>query len=238
MHYASSWKLDVIPVLLEAGASVNLLDEKGLSALWYAAHDYKLTKTKPTKSKSAITALMAAGADPHLGRSPLKDCRIEETMKAYIRSLCQDCDKSDVSKDECKNYYIDEYDDLPLSSPQPEFRKVDDPDVFISDPPNPKYDAFNTIIISNALLLHKLLLTKRGEQVVQRKTELNRRLVEHTFELNYTYASENILLQIAGRNKNTHNASDKDPTESRRDLVSKVRFRIHLRFRLQMKFLD
>ena len=82
MHYASSWKLDVIPVLLEAGASVNLLDEKGLSALWYAAHDYKLTKTKPTKSKSAITALMAAGADPHLGRSPLKDCRIEKTMKA------------------------------------------------------------------------------------------------------------------------------------------------------------
>ena len=83
-----------------------------------------------------------------------------------------------------------------------------------------------------------MLLTKRGEQVVQRKTELNRRLVEHTFELNYTYASENILLQIAGRNKNTQNASDKDPTESRRDLVSKVRCRVHLMFRLQMKFLD
>ena len=238
MHYASSWKLDVIPVLLEAGASVNLLDEKGLSALWYAAHDYKLTKTNSTKSQTAIAALMAAGADPHLGRSPLTDCRIEKTMKVYIRSLCKDCDKGDVSKEKCKNYYIDEYDDLPLSSPQPEFRKVDDPDVFISDPPNPKYDAFNTIIISNALLLHKLLLTKRGEQVVQRKTELNRRLVEHTFELNYTYASENILLQIAGRNKNTQNASDKDPTESRRDFVSKVRCIVHLRCRLQMKFLD
>ena len=217
---------------------MNLLDEKGLSVLWYAAHDYKLTKTNSTKSQTAIAALMAAGADPHLGRSPLTDCRIEKTMKVYIRSLCKDCDKGDVSKEKCKNYYIDEYDDLPLSSPQPEFRKVDDPDVFISDPPNPKYDAFNTIIISNALLLHKLLLTKRGEQVVQRKTELNRRLVEHTFELNYTYSGVNILIQIAEQNNNTRNASDKDPTESRRDFVSKVRCIVHLRCRLQMKFLD
>ena len=127
------------------------------------------------------------------------------------------------------HHYDGEYDDIPLSTPlKPEF------DGYLEF----HGDLGNPMTISNALLLHKLLLTKRGEQVVQRKTELNRRLVEHTFELNYTYASENILLQIAGRNKNTHNASDKDPTESRRDLVSKVRFRIHLRFRLQMKFLD
>ena len=58
---------------------MNLLDEKRLSALWYAARPSHINS-----SRSTVAALMAAGADPHLGRSPLTDCRIGKTMKAYV----------------------------------------------------------------------------------------------------------------------------------------------------------
>ena len=176
---------------------MNLLDEKRLSALWYAARYIN------SKSRSTVAALMAAGADPHLGRSPLEDCRINKTMKVYIRSLCDKCDKSDDSKDECKNYYIDEYDDLPLSTPQP-----------VQGFQGQEGDYLG--IISNALLLHKLLVTGRGEQVVRRKSELNRRLVKHTCELNETSSLTSLIKSG--------------------ETISKVRCRVHLRFRLQMKF--
>ena len=196
MHHASNLYPEVIPVLHDGGASVNLLDEKRLSALWYAARYIN------SKSNSSVTALMAAGTDPQLGRSPLKDCRIEKTVKVYIRSLCKNCDKSDDSKDECKNYYIDEYDDLPLSTPQP-------------------VQGFKGEgIISNALLLHKLLVTGRGEQVVRRKSELNRRLVKHTCELNDTYLLSSLI----------------ESGDFVSNFVSKVRCRVHLRFSLHMKF--
>ena len=171
MHYATRFNPEVIPVLHDGGASVNLLDEKRLSALWYAARPSHINS-----SRSTVAALMAAGADPHLGRSPLTDCRIGKTMKAYIISLCDKCDKSNDSKDECKDYYFNEYDDLPLSTPQPVqgfmgHELIPIPYRYLG-------------IFSNALLLHKLLVTGRGEQVVRRTSELNRRLVEHTCELN------------------------------------------------------
>ena len=186
---------------------MNLLDEKRLSALWYAARYIN------SKSNSSVTALMAAGTDPQLGRSPLKDCRIGKRMQAYIRSLCKSCDKSDDSKDKCKNYYIDEYDDLPLFTPQP-VQAFEGPE----SPWSPRRDYLG--IISNALLLHKLLVTGRGEQVVRRKRELNRRLVKHTCELNDTYLLSSLI----------------ESGDFVSNFVSKVRCRVHLRFRLQMKF--
>ena len=98
------------------------------------------------------------------------------------------------------HYYRGEYDDLPLSTPlKPEIKG---------------YLEFlrlgNPMTISNALLLHKLLATGKGEQVVRRKGELNRHLV---------------TASIAA-------------SAWRGDTVSKVRCRVYLRFRLKMKFFD
>ena len=82
MHYATRFNPEVIPVLHDGGASVNLLDEKRLSALWYAARPSHINS-----SRSTVAALMAAGADPHLGRSPMTDPHVSDEMKDYIRSL-------------------------------------------------------------------------------------------------------------------------------------------------------
>ena len=49
----------------------------------------------------------------------------------------------------------------PLSAPQPEFK-------------------FGTLIFSNVLLLHKLLITGKGKQVVSRRAELDRDLLKKT----------------------------------------------------------
>ena len=74
----------------------------------------------------------------------------------------------------------------PLSAPQPTFEHGD-------------YYTF-----SNCSLLHKLLITGQGEQVVSRRDELNRDLLSTTCE---------------------------------NEVVSKVRCRIGLKHRLEIKFL-
>ena len=60
-------------------------------------------------------------------------------------------------------------DELLLSAPQPTF----------------KHDDFNgiTYTLSNCSLLHKLLITGQGEQVVSRRGELNRDLLSRTCEI-------------------------------------------------------
>ena len=60
-------------------------------------------------------------------------------------------------------------DELLLSAPQPTF----------------KHDGFNgtTYTFSNCSLLHKLLITGQGEQVVSRKGELNGDLLSSTCEV-------------------------------------------------------
>ena len=134
LHLAAEMNPEIVPALLEAGATVNLLDNNHLSPLFFAAfsdHD------------SAVAALMAAGADPHLGVSPLTDSDIGEDMKDYIMSL------------------------EPLSAQQPEFTH--------------EYDG-HTYNISNAVLLHKLLITGQEEQVVSRRGELDRDLLSSTCE--------------------------------------------------------
>ena len=57
-------------------------------------------------------------------------------------------------------------DELLLSAPQPDFEQ-------------------NTWTFSNAVLLHRLLITGQEEQVVSRRGELNRDLVKHTCEYKY-----------------------------------------------------
>ena len=79
----------------------------------------------------------------------------------------------------------------PLSAPQPTF----------------KHDGCYTF--SNCSLLHKLLITGQGEQVVSRRGELNRDLLTSTCEMN-----------AWGRT------------------FSKVRCRVGLKCRLEIKILD
>ena len=79
LHYASSDNPAVVPVLIGAGCKVNLLNKAQRSPLYYAA--------RFSKDRSAIAALMAAGADPYLGDTPLTDLDVSDEMKDYIMSL-------------------------------------------------------------------------------------------------------------------------------------------------------
>ena len=78
LHHASKWNLAVLPVLIGSECKVNLLNKYQGSPLLGAAL---------SKDRSAVAALMAAAADPHLGLSPLTDSDLSDEMKNYIRSL-------------------------------------------------------------------------------------------------------------------------------------------------------
>ena len=78
LHYASGWNPAVVPVLLEAGAKVNVLDNAQRSPLYWAAY---------FDQEASVVALMAASADPHLGKSPLTSSEVGGKMKALIKSL-------------------------------------------------------------------------------------------------------------------------------------------------------
>ena len=80
LHHASKWNPAVVPVLIGARCKVNLLDKGQWSPLYYAA-------ARMSRDRSAVAALMSAGADPHLGNSPLTDPDVSDEMKDYIRSL-------------------------------------------------------------------------------------------------------------------------------------------------------
>ena len=89
LHLASMWNPAVVPVLIGAGCKVNLLNKWRSSPLYYAAL---------SKDRSAVLALLQAGADPHLGespltiiccqhgQSPLTDSLVSDDMKALIKS--------------------------------------------------------------------------------------------------------------------------------------------------------
>ena len=80
LHHASFLNPAVVPVLIGAGCKVNLLDEGQFSPLYLAA--------RYSKDRSAVAALMSAGADPRLREpSPLTDSCVSKGMKRYIRSL-------------------------------------------------------------------------------------------------------------------------------------------------------
>ena len=76
LHLASSSNPAVVPILIGAGCKVDLLNKAQRSPLYYAA--------RFSKDRSAIAALMAAGADPYLGEGPLTDLDVSDEMKDYI----------------------------------------------------------------------------------------------------------------------------------------------------------
>ena len=69
-------KLQNVNALLEAGATVNLLDKNQCSPLFYAAR-YNRIET--------VEALLDAGADPRLGKSPLDEDGVDDDVKQLIR---------------------------------------------------------------------------------------------------------------------------------------------------------
>ena len=76
LHLAARFNPSAVPVLLEANADVNVLDVDRFSPLFYAARG---------NHREAVIALCAAGADPHLGYTPLTDRYVSEDMKNLIR---------------------------------------------------------------------------------------------------------------------------------------------------------
>ena len=78
LHFASQRNPAIVPVLLEAGAKVNVLDKDEWSPLFWAAR---------YDQEASVVALMAASADPHLGESPLTSSDVSDEMKALIKSL-------------------------------------------------------------------------------------------------------------------------------------------------------
>ena len=70
--------VEAIDALLKGGANVNQLDKDQVSPLWLAAR---------YNHREAVSALLDAGADPHLGKSPLDDDDddVKDEMKKFIR---------------------------------------------------------------------------------------------------------------------------------------------------------
>ena len=148
LYSASSCNPPIVMELLEAKATVNLLDNFQWSPLLFAAR---------REHKSVVAALLAAGADPHLG---------DETYLRVVRAdslpVGVSPSTSNLVSEDMKGFIMSFE---PLSSLQPKFVH--------------SYARTN-FIFSDALLLHKLLVTGHGEQVLNRKNELDRDLVSQT----------------------------------------------------------
>ena len=95
LHRATYKNPDVVPVLLEAGAKVNLLNAADHSPLFFAAGH---------NNNSIVEPLLAAGADPLLGTSPLKACSVNQDMKDYIKSLCKCGEDDENNERKCPEY--------------------------------------------------------------------------------------------------------------------------------------
>ena len=78
LHFSAAWNLAAVPVLLAANAEVNLLNNINRSPLFYAAFD---------NQPKCVVYLCKAGADPHLGESPLTSSRVKTEMRDLIESL-------------------------------------------------------------------------------------------------------------------------------------------------------
>ena len=76
LHLAAYYNPAAVPVLLEANAEVNVVNGWDCSPLFYAAL---------YNHREAVIALCAAGADPHLGFSPLTWPDVSKEMKNLIR---------------------------------------------------------------------------------------------------------------------------------------------------------
>ena len=76
LHLAARFNPAAVPVLLEANARVNVVTGCNTSPLFWAAL---------CDHREAVIALCAAGADPHLGLSPLTVSDVSQEMKNLIR---------------------------------------------------------------------------------------------------------------------------------------------------------
>ena len=95
LHWASAENPAVVPFLLAAGAKVNLLNAADHSPLFFAAGH---------NNNSIVEPLLAAGADPLLGTSPLKACSVNQDMKDYIKSLCKCGEDDENNERKCPEY--------------------------------------------------------------------------------------------------------------------------------------
>ena len=91
LHLAARFNPAAVPVLLEANARVNVLTScsysyscKHLCSL-FSCNTSPLFDAAQKNHQEAVIALCAAGADPHLGRSPLTDSDVSDEMKTLIR---------------------------------------------------------------------------------------------------------------------------------------------------------
>ena len=76
LHSAASYNPAAVPVLLEANADVNVLGCQNYSPLFLAAWK---------NQRDSVIALCSAGADPHMGNSPLTSSLVDSDMKSLIR---------------------------------------------------------------------------------------------------------------------------------------------------------
>ena len=75
LHFAF-WTIQSVNALLEAGATVNLLDKDQCSPLFIAAKENHIETAR---------ALLDAGADPRHGKSPLDEDGVDDDVKQLIR---------------------------------------------------------------------------------------------------------------------------------------------------------
>ena len=87
LHWASWWNPALVPVLIGAKCEVNLLNvcQPQESPLYYAAR-YSMYWGSARSARSAVLALVRAGADPDLGRSPLTCSFVCDGVKTLIKS--------------------------------------------------------------------------------------------------------------------------------------------------------
>ena len=79
LHIAASRNPAAVPVLLAANVvKVNLLSKSNWSPLFYAAFN---------NHSESVIAILKAGGDPHLGKSPLTDFLVSKDIKDLIKSL-------------------------------------------------------------------------------------------------------------------------------------------------------
>ena len=78
LHFAAYCNPAAVPILLAANAEVNLLDRYNESPLFNAADN---------NQPKCVVDLCKAGADPHLGRSPLTDSDVPKEIQDLIESL-------------------------------------------------------------------------------------------------------------------------------------------------------
>ena len=76
LHWVAMYNPAAVQVLVQANAKVNVLNRWNDSPLYLAAR---------WNQSEAVVCLCKAGADSHLGNSPLSSSRMNDEMKALIR---------------------------------------------------------------------------------------------------------------------------------------------------------